>query len=129
MFAVLGNGSLKSIRGPDAIRKHVRLSNVKYPESIYSTNLRKHVATLSQLVNLEKNELETLANFMGHDISIHRQYYHLPENTLQLAKCSKLMLLMEKGGVGEQHGKTLDEIEVNLEGEYYLLPYFPHLEE
>jgi len=118
IFPVTGNGSVKNIRGSDAIRKHVRLCNLKCPDSIYSTNLRKHVATLSQILNLEKNELEMLATFLGHDVEIHKKYYRLPENTLQLAKCSKLMLLMEKGGIGKLQGKTLDEIEVDLEGSY-----------
>ena len=40
VFAVLGYGSLKNIRGPDAIRKHVKLCQRKCPEAIYSTNLR-----------------------------------------------------------------------------------------
>ena len=116
MFPVLGTGSLKNIRGPDAIRKHVKLCHLKCPEAIYSTNLRKHVATLSQLLNLQNNELEMLARFMGHDITIHREYYRLPEDTLQLAKCSKVMLLMEKGLIGNCAGKTLSEIEINLGG-------------
>ena len=45
VFAVSRNGSLKNVRGPDAVRKHVNLCNLKFPEAIYSTNLRKHVAT------------------------------------------------------------------------------------
>ena len=77
-----------------------------------------------QLPNLEKHELEILSTFMGHDVAIHREYYRLPENTMQLAKCCKLMLLMEQGGVGLQHGKSLDEIEVNLEGIIaFLIPW------
>lgn len=115
VFAVLGNGSLKNIRGPDAIRKNVELCQLKLPEAIYSTNLRKHVATLSQLLNLQQNELKMLARFMGHDIAIHREYYRLPEDTLQLAKCSKILLLMEQDQVGNYSGKSLSEIEINLE--------------
>ena len=67
-------------------------------------------------INLEKIELDMLAGFLVHDITIHREYYKLPEDTLQLAKCSKLLLLMEIGGVGIQHRKTIEEIEVNLKG-------------
>ena len=62
-----------------------------------------------------------LARFMGHVIAIHRE--NLPEDTLQLAKCSKIMLLMEKGEIGNSFGKSLSEIEINLEGKrkYHLL--------
>ena len=116
VFAIPSSGSLKNIRGPDAIRKHVKQCDLKCPEAIYSTNLRKHIATLSQLINLGSNDLEMLANFMGHDIKIHREFYRLPEDTLQLAKCSKLLLIMEKG-INEYKGKTLNEIEIDLNGE------------
>jgi hypothetical protein len=37
--------------------------------------------------------------FMGHDLSVHKNYYRLPESTLQVAKISKILLLMEKGKV------------------------------
>ncbi|XP_057297977.1 uncharacterized protein LOC130628930 [Hydractinia symbiolongicarpus] len=39
--------------------------------------------------DLEERELEMLASYMGHDIKVHREYYRLPEDTLQLAKCGK----------------------------------------
>ena len=60
--------------------------------------------------------VEMLATFLGHDIDIHKQYYRLPENALQLAKCGKLMMLMEKGGIGKMHGRSLDEVQVDLGG-------------
>ena len=53
---------------------------------------------------------------MGHDIKMHREFYRLPEDTLQLAKCCKLLLIMEKG-ISEYKGKTLNEIEIDLNGE------------
>ncbi len=48
-------------------------------ENITSTKLRKYVATVSQILTLEENELETMEKFMGHDINIHRAFYRLPE--------------------------------------------------
>jgi len=103
IFAVATNGSTKNVRGSDAVRKHVRSCNLSCPESIYSTNLRKHVATLSQILNLDKNEMEMLATFLGHDLDIHKKYYRLPENALQLAKCGKLMLLMASENMASEN--------------------------
>ena len=54
---------------------------------------------------------------MDHDIKVHREYYRLPEDTLQLAKAGKLLLIMEHGA-GEFHGKNLNEIDINLYGEF-----------
>lgn len=78
-------------------------------------HLRRHIATMSQIVNLESNGLENLATFLGHDINVHREYYRLPENTYQLAKCTK-MLIAAKRGMGHFAGKKFDEIDFNIEG-------------
>ena len=52
-----------------------------------------------------------LADFMGHDISVHREFYRLSEPTIQSARISKLLLALEKGKMHELKGKSLDEIE------------------
>ncbi|XP_032365870.1 uncharacterized protein LOC116683731 [Etheostoma spectabile] len=57
-------------------------------------------------------EMDQLANYLGHDIRIHREYYRLPEKTLQLAKISKVLMALEQGKLAEFHGKNLDEISI-----------------
>jgi len=84
VFAIPSSNSLYYMRGSDALRKHVKLCSLKCPQAISSTKLRKHIATLSQLINLEERELEMLAGFLGHDINVHRDFYRLPEDTLQV---------------------------------------------
>jgi len=61
-------GSLNSIRGSDVLRQHAAFCGAKNPTGLTSTNLRKHIATLSQVMNLQGHELDQLASFMGHDI-------------------------------------------------------------
>lgn len=65
-------------------------------------------------MNLKDNELDQVAKFMGYDIRVHREYYRLSENTLQLAKISKLLLAMEKG-IDAYKGKSLEE------GNYFVM--------
>lgn len=108
--------SLNHIRGNDALRKHVNLCELKRPDVITSTKLRKHIATFSQLLNLEENELEMLATFLGHDITVHREYYRLPEHTMQLAKCGKLLTILSEENGKDYLGKRLDEIDLQLNG-------------
>lgn len=80
--------------------------------------MRKHVATMSQILNLSPSDMEQLATYMGHDISIHKQYYRLPENTFQVDKISKVLLRMEKGKIQNLNDKTLnDDLNINLEHE------------
>ncbi|XP_062385759.1 uncharacterized protein LOC134072896 isoform X1 [Sardina pilchardus] len=80
------------------------------PQNLRSTNLRKQIATISQVMNLKDNELDQLADFLGHDIRVHIEYYRLPQSTIQLAKISKLLMAMEKGSVKDIQGKSLDGI-------------------
>ena len=100
------------IRGSDALRKFVTSAHLTEPQFITSTSLRKQVATMSQIVSLKDNELDALAQFMGHDVRTHREYYRLPSDMMQLAKVSKLMLALEKGKLQDHQRCTLDDMEV-----------------
>lgn len=78
-----------------AYNKHSSLNcNAEHPEALRSTAFQKRVATVLQLLSYKDNELDMLAQFMCHDTRIHRQFYRIPEDTLQLAKLSKLFLLI-----------------------------------
>ena len=74
--------------------------------------------TLSTVLNMTDTEMDQLANFLGHDIRIHREFYRLPEKTLQLAKISKVLMALEQGRLSEFQGKNLDEISIDPNGLY-----------
>ncbi|KAJ1521805.1 hypothetical protein ONE63_003440 [Megalurothrips usitatus] len=98
----------------DAILRSMAVAcGAKTPETLRATQLRKHVATMTQLLNLRENELDAVAAYMGHDIRVHRQYYRLQEDTMQLAKVSKLLLAMEGGDIKRLKGCNLDNIQVD----------------
>lgn len=118
-FARVNHNSKEPLRGSDCLRKYALLADTKYPASLTSTKLRKQIATVSQIVSLKENELDVLAGFLGHDIRTHREYYRLPEDTLQMAKVARLLLVMEKGTVGSFKDKTLEEIEIPLDDPSY----------
>ncbi|XP_065151644.2 uncharacterized protein [Paramisgurnus dabryanus] len=105
--------ALSHFRGSDAIRQIARSCGAKHPEALSSTKLRKHMATMSKVLNLKDNEMDDLADFLGHDIRVHRQFYRLPEGTLQLAKISKVLMAMERGQIVDFKGKNLDEIQID----------------
>ncbi|KAK7884429.1 hypothetical protein WMY93_027552 [Mugilogobius chulae] len=103
-------------RGSDCLRHFAKMCGAKNPESLTSTKLRKQTATLSQVLNLSNTELDQLADFLGHDVRVHRQFYRLPEGTLQLAKVSKILMALEQGRMAEFKGKGLDDITIDPEG-------------
>jgi hypothetical protein len=116
LFANPLSSSLRPLGGSSCLRSVVNECDVQQPECITSTLLRKHIATMTQLLCLKDNELDLVANFMGHDIRVHREYYRLPEDTLQMAKISKLLMLLDQGQLQLQAGKSLDDIQVNVDG-------------
>lgn len=125
-YVFAGQNSESHLRGSDCLRKYAGMSGASRPERLTSTRLRKHVATLSQILNLKENELDQLAKFMGYDIGIHREYYLQTENTVEFAKTSKLLMAIGLG-TDVYKGKSLDEIDLNLESEYtckYLKSHF-----
>ncbi|KAG5874141.1 hypothetical protein JTB14_015061 [Gonioctena quinquepunctata] len=61
------------ITGYKVMQKHAKLSGAKNPEAITSTRLRKHLATMSQILELSPNDIEQLATFMGHTKDVHKQ--------------------------------------------------------
>ncbi|XP_044752036.1 uncharacterized protein LOC123311961 [Coccinella septempunctata] len=103
------------IIGYKVLRKYAILSKAKNPDALTCTRLRKHLATLTQLFNMNENDMEQLASFMGHTLGIHRSSYRLPDDVYQTARISKLLILMEKGEAGQFKGKSLDDIDLNLE--------------
>lgn len=104
--------SLESLRGSDVLRFYAQICGAKSPHLLTSTRLRKHVGTMSQLLNLKEHELDCLANFLGHDIRIHREFYRLPESTMYMAKISKILIAMESGTAHKFKGKSLDEMDI-----------------
>ncbi|XP_016118944.1 uncharacterized protein [Sinocyclocheilus grahami] len=97
-------------RGHDCLKRFAAECGATHPQYLRSTQLRKQVATTSQILNLKNNEMDQLADFLGHNINVHREYYRLPDATVQVAKISKLLLALEQGKLPELRGKTLDEI-------------------
>lgn len=111
--------SKEPICGYKVLQKYSKDCGARNPSAITSTKLRKHLATLSQIFSMNENDLEQLATFMGHTLGVHRSSYRLPDDVFQTAKIAKILLLMEQGSLSDFKGKTLDEINVDLEADIF----------
>lgn len=98
-------------RGTDCLRDAATKSGASSPELLRSTKLRKHVATMTQLLCLSDNDREQLATFMGHNLSIHDEYYRLPNETLQLTRVSKILMAIDSGRFDDLKGKSMEELD------------------
>lgn len=67
--------SMHWIDGCSVIRKYAAMCEAKHPELLNSSRLRKHIATVTQLLSLRENEVDQLAKFMGHTTKTHERFY------------------------------------------------------
>lgn len=112
IFAAPTRGSKGHLRGNDCMRKVINdVDGLEFPERIQSTPLRKYCATVSQIADLDETNLRWLADHLGHDLSVHREYYRLRDSTIELTKVSRLLLAMDEGNKGLV-GKKLSDIEL-----------------
>ena len=76
----------KPLNGWYELRKACGEAGCKNTKNITSTSMRKYLATAVQIINLTKNEMEPVANHLGHDLAIHRKYYRLLDSKVELSK-------------------------------------------
>ncbi|XP_049324186.1 uncharacterized protein LOC125784483 [Astyanax mexicanus] len=114
-FVFARPSAMSNFRGCDCLRRFSEESKAENPGLLRSTKLRKQVATLCQLLNLDQQELEQVARFMGHDIRVHCDFYRQTDKTLQLSRISKLLFAMEKG-TETIKGQNLNTLDFSLPG-------------
>lgn len=107
--------TMTCLRGSDVMRKFSNECGAQNPKNLTSTRLRKQVATVAQLLNLTEGDMEQLSTFLGHSKDVHKNFYRLSESAFQLAKVSKIFLMMEKGRGIEFRSKSLNEININID--------------
>ena len=96
-----------------AIRLACKQAKLEQPELIKGQKLRKYLATVSQVLNLEGHQVEWVANHLSQDTSAHHPFPGLPEDVRQVAKVSHLLLASEQGQIHLYRNKPLDEIDVS----------------
>ncbi|XP_069108874.1 uncharacterized protein [Argopecten irradians] len=115
MFAFPMNGARGShehIRGYAALNDMVCKADLTEPKAFKSTALRKYVATVSQVLNMNENEMDWLASHLGHDIRVHRHFYRLQSEHVELAKVAKLLIAVDSGNAHRFAGKTIENMEI-----------------
>ncbi|ESO97052.1 hypothetical protein LOTGIDRAFT_174659 [Lottia gigantea] len=84
--------------------------NLEHPENITSVSMRKYTATLSQVIDLNSNQLEWLCKHLGHTKRVHKEHYQQMSGFIERVKVSKLLLVQDMNLTSKFAGKKLDEI-------------------
>ena len=85
--------------------------------------MRKYVAMVSQLVDMDNTELGWLAKHLGHSLDVHKKFYRLQEHTLEMAKVGNLLVAIDNSVAGEFAGKTLRDKTLDGKKNSYLLMF------
>ncbi|CAH0560528.1 unnamed protein product [Brassicogethes aeneus] len=114
LFALPGS-TTKWIDGSRVLRKFAANCGAENPLTLTSSRLRKQIATVLQILNLNEIEMEQVASFMGHTKKTHEEFYRLPQELFQTSKIAKLLLMMERGVNKDDQGKSLEQLDIELE--------------
>ena len=115
LFGAPTRNSKKWLRGNDCMNKILnQIEGLKSPDKLGSTQLRKYCGTVTQVADLSDNDSRWLADHLGLNLDVHREFSGLRDSTIELAKVSQLLLAMNEGNASKLSGKKLSEI--NIEG-------------
>ena len=84
-------------------------AKVSDPDCFKSTKLRKHLATMTQMLEIPESDRHLLANFMGHSDAVHKKYYKLPDSILEKSKVAQILIAINSGRE-EFKGRPLSSI-------------------
>lgn len=95
------------IDGCHILRKFSVLCGAKKPETLRGTTMRKHIATICVALDLNDGSVSQLANFMGHDDKIHRDFYR--QNPLENEIVQIAQILEVAQGKGDENDDVGDD--------------------
>ena len=110
VFGVNNGHSKHSLRGNDVVNNACKMINLKQKHLVTSTNMRKYVATISQLVDMNQTEMGWLAKHLGHDLQIHKDFYRMQDSTLEMAVVGNLLMAIDEGRAHNFKGRNLRDI-------------------
>ena len=87
--------------------------DLQKPELIRTRLLRKHLATIVQLLDMTGDELKMVADHMGHSVAIHTDVYRLQSSLLEKTKVARALIAAENGLMGKFAGRSLSACDLN----------------
>lgn len=95
-----------------SMNKLAKEAGCEQPYLISSSRLRKYLATVCQILDLEDHELEWVSRHLAHNINTHKQHYRQHDATVEIAKVGSLMMAADEGQLRKFAGKKLSDIDV-----------------
>ncbi|XP_018574901.1 uncharacterized protein LOC108913763 [Anoplophora glabripennis] len=61
---------------------------------------------------MSENEYDWLARHLGHDITVHKEFYRMHESAIELTEISRILLAVDQGEAQKYVGKHINEINI-----------------
>lgn len=75
------------------------------------SDLRLSMVICTQMLMMKSDELNMLANHMGHDLQIHMDHYRLQTDIIERAKVARILMAVDSGLWKQRNGPTkLDDV-------------------
>lgn len=67
---------------------------------------------LFQVVDLSPVETESLSDYMGHSLNIHKNFYRLHDSVIELAKVSRVLMAVDITEIAKYQGQRLEDMNI-----------------
>ncbi|XP_030843815.1 uncharacterized protein LOC115924951 isoform X2 [Strongylocentrotus purpuratus] len=104
------NQGQSTMRAYDAMGRTCQRASLETPERMTSVNLRKYMATLVQVLNLEDNEMDWVHRHLGHSKTVHMEHYRQMTPYLERVQVGKILLMQDLNVQKDNIGKNLKDI-------------------
>jgi hypothetical protein len=101
------------LRSGVVLKQFAVLSGVKRPDLMTGNNIRKQIATIMLVANLDKEHYSELAKFMGHTEKTHKEFYEINQDAYQTAKIGNLLKMIDQG----KNQGEIQEVDIQVEAE------------
>jgi len=105
------------LRACALMRKYSLASGAKMPTSLRGTILRKHIATICITLDVSENQVNDLADFMGHHEKIHKSHYRQSVIIRDLAISRLLKYTQKENTTDESAENDKDDESINSDNE------------
>ncbi|XP_069120721.1 uncharacterized protein [Argopecten irradians] len=99
-------------RAYDSLKSVCSELHLQAPHQITSVSMRKYTATLTQMLNLDKNQLDWMYQHLGHTKAVHKEHYRQMSGLVERTQISKMFLIQDLNLTSKFKGKKLDEVDI-----------------
>ncbi|XP_062566938.1 uncharacterized protein LOC134229248 isoform X2 [Saccostrea cucullata] len=100
------------VRAYDSLKTMCNEVCLLAPHRITSVSMRKYMATLTQMLNLDKFQMDWVCNHLGHTKSVHKEHYRQMSGLVERTQISKLLLIQDMNLTSKFRGKKLEDMDI-----------------